>query len=77
MIENRFFDLDSLNITSVALLGCPFMPKQGPRSFKKKEEIKNVSRTGGAPGVALPPFVLRFRFFLFFIANKRSLILDP
>ena len=47
MIENLFFDLDSLNITSVALLRCPFMPKQGPRSFKKKK-IKNVTRTGGA-----------------------------
>ena len=26
-------DLDSLDITSVSLLGCPFMPKQGPRSL--------------------------------------------
>ena len=25
-------DLGSLDITSVALLGCSFMPKQGPRS---------------------------------------------
>ena len=45
-------DLDSLNITSVALLRCPFMPKQGPRS-KKTEKIKDVTRTGGAR--AKPP----------------------
>ena len=25
-------DLDSLNMTSITLLECPFMPKQGPRS---------------------------------------------
>ena len=30
-------DLDSLYITSVAPLGCPFMPKQGPRSVKKEK----------------------------------------
>ena len=32
LIENRFFYLGSLNITSIALLKCPFMPKQGPWS---------------------------------------------
>ena len=26
-------DLDGLDITSVSLPGCPFMPKQGPRSL--------------------------------------------
>ena len=26
-------DLDTLNIISIALLECPFMPKQGPRSL--------------------------------------------
>ena len=33
-------DLDSLNITSVAPLRCPFMPKQGPRCVKKKKKSK-------------------------------------
>ena len=31
-------DQDSLNITSVAPLGCPFMPKQDPRCVKKKSK---------------------------------------
>ena len=39
-------DQDSLNITSVATLGCPFMPKEDPRCVKTK--IKNVTRTRGA-----------------------------
>ena len=70
-------DLDSLNITSVAPLGWPFMPKQDPRSVKKKKKIKNVTRTGG--GRAKPPRMgaptVRVTFFifpLFFITNKRS-----
>ena len=30
-------DQDSLNITSVAPLGCPFMPKQDPTCVKKRK----------------------------------------
>ena len=65
MIGNRFFDLDSLNITPVALLGCPFMPKQDPKSVKKKQNQKRNTNGGGArkapaDGRAPPPFVLHF-----------------
>ena len=66
-------DQDSLNITSVAPLGCPFMSKQDPRCVKKS---KNVTRTRGArkaPADGRAPRVrVTFLISMFFITNKRS-----
>ena len=62
-------DQDSLNITSVAPLRCPFMPKQGPRCVKKKKNQKRNTNGGGA-GCGAPP--VRVTFLIFFITNKRS-----
>merc|ERR1711953_139399 len=63
-------DLDSLNITSVAPLGCPFMPKQGPRCVKNKKNQKRNTNAGGAQsprGWARPPrSCYVFDIFLFF-----------
>ena len=62
-------DQDSLNITSVAPLGCPFMPKQDPRCVKKRKNQKRNTNAGGAQsprGWARPPrscYVLDFSFF--------------
>ena len=50
------------------------MPKQGPRSFKKKENQKRNTNGGGARVCAPPPVRVTFLIFLFFfITNKRSL----
>ena len=53
------------------------MPKQGPRSIKTKEKIKNVTRTGGArdackfPRMGARPSRSCYVFdFLFFIQEK-------
>ena len=56
-------DQYSLNITSVAPLGCPFMPKQGPRSLKKRKNQKRNTNGGARKAPAdgrAPPVVLRF-----------------
>ena len=55
MIEHRLFDLDRRNITSAALLGRSFMPKQGPITFKKKKKSK----------IVVNPMVWRCREFFF------------
>ena len=70
---NRFYDLDSLNITSVALLGCPFMPKQGQRSLKKVRTNQKRNTNGGARGCARPPVRVTFLIFSFLYNEKRSL----
>ena len=63
-------DQDSLNITSVAPLGCPFMPKQDPTCVKQNQ--KRNTNAGGAlrPAAARPP--RSCYVFDFFITNKRS-----
>ena len=41
-------DLDSLNITSVSLLGCPFVPKQGTRQQVQGSRIKDQVEDQGS-----------------------------